>query len=252
MAAGTGQETAELPLFYQRPAPISKERHGGKHMKAASSYAFAAATNAVPLVMQEMALAAKSYPIVFTPGSPTTPVAVLGVRRQENLFLEDDGRWQAGHYVPAYVRRYPFVFTNSPNSDQLVLCIDEASERLSDTEGTPMYQANEPSEDLQTSLKFCEEYQRQLIVTKNFMADLELQDLLVDKEMTFNTATGTSYRLSGFRMIEESRFNELPDGIILDWRERGWLGFIYCHLISTSNLMQIGERAAQRDAGKTD
>ena len=167
---------------------------------------------------------------------------------RQNLFLEADGRWQAGHYVPAYVRRYPFIFTNRPDSDQLVLCVDEASERLDETEGKPMFQDGQPSEDLQTSLKFCEEYQRHLAITQAFVADLERHDLLVDKEMTFNTTTGTAYRLSGFRMIEEERFNALSDDIILDWRKRGWLGFVYCHLISTSNLMLIGERAEQKDA----
>ena len=98
-------------LFYSQPEPLSAEAHGKLGVTPADKpYAFVAQTNVVPLTVTEFAPAALSYPVIFV-GDAKQPVAAMGLNAAENLFIED-GDFRPDAYIPAYVRRYPFVFAN--------------------------------------------------------------------------------------------------------------------------------------------
>ncbi|MCG2839879.1 SapC family protein [Sandaracinobacter sp. RS1-74] len=126
-------ETAELtpaapllPLYYRLPQLLHGDVHAGWRLKD-SDASFAAETPFVPIVASELAEAARSYPVVFAADSGQR-IAVLDLERV-NLFLED-GRWAAGHHVPAYVRRYPFTFVQIYGRDGVSLAIDAGSQRV--------------------------------------------------------------------------------------------------------------------------
>src|SRR5690606_28098377 len=114
-----------LPLFYREPLVLNSEAHASWRLTDGDT-GFAADTPYVPIVLGEIAEASRCYPIVFAGGTPL-PVAVLGLSEGENLFMEDRA-WANDHYVPAYVRRYPFGFVTIPNSDRFALALDTASE----------------------------------------------------------------------------------------------------------------------------
>ncbi len=236
-----------LPQFYQRPQPLTKERHSGKSIRLRRDYGFAGTANAVPLNVEEFPLASKTYPIVFAGEDPPMPVAILGVKEGQNQFVDEDGAWTSGAYIPAYVRRYPFIFSDVKNSSELVLCIDEASDILEDSAGRPLFVDDEPSEPIKQMLDFCTAFQRQHAITRQFMEDVAKHNLLAPKEMTFTADSGPRYALGGFQLIEEEAFNALPDEVFLDWRRRGWLVLVFCHLLSVSNMAVLGERAARLD-----
>ena len=101
------QEAARtLPLFYRQPVILRFDQHRGKAIKPANGYGFSANTLAVPLMLGEFAHAGRHYPIVFAQNEQPAPVAMLGLREGQNLFLEPDGSWRNSAYVPAYLRRY--------------------------------------------------------------------------------------------------------------------------------------------------
>src|SRR5690606_12996331 len=114
--------SSALPLFYEQPQAMQPGLHGKLSIVKQTGYAFAARANSVPLVSGEFATACRHFPIVFTDGQQPAPVAVLGLRGQENLFVDGDGQWRANTYIPAYIRRYPFIFLE--NADQFTLCVD--------------------------------------------------------------------------------------------------------------------------------
>ncbi|HAX92008.1 MAG TPA: SapC family protein, partial [Rhodospirillaceae bacterium] len=120
----------EMPMFYSSIRPLDMEKDGGMFVSAPKNFNFAAKTNAVPLLVDEFPMAAAHYPIVFAAGDSPVPAAVVGVSNDTNLFLDDNGQWLGGSYLPAYVRRYPFLLMDDPNQKQYVLCIDETSEML--------------------------------------------------------------------------------------------------------------------------
>jgi hypothetical protein len=51
--------------------------------------------------------------------------------------------------------------------------------------------------------------------------------------------------LRGFDVVDEAKFNALPDELFLDWRRRGWVHLIYCHLMSMGNWARLVDLAAK-------
>lgn len=77
-----------------------------------------------PAVIDEFVVASRHLPIVFVPtASKPTPVFLLGAQPGENRHVDPAGAWTGG-YVPAYVRRYPFIIGDNAGAEPLV-CIDE-------------------------------------------------------------------------------------------------------------------------------
>ena len=235
-------------MFYKNPQALTPERHTGKSIRAERNYRFATDTNSVPLNLQEFVIAGKTFPIVFTIEDPAIPVAVLGLGNQQNLFVDDAGNWVLGAYIPAYIRRYPFIFTTGTEEGQLVLCVDEDSEFVEEGDDRPLFVDGEPSDVLNEALQFCNDFQSQFEVTKAFVSEIDQHDLLVSKEMTYTSPEDKRYSLAGFRIIDEEKFNALDDDVFLEWRRRGWLPFLYCHFLSVSNLVVLGLRASQIDS----
>lgn len=236
-------------MFYRAPRPLDSRRHAGKRLRAVTDLGFARATNAMPLNGIEFLLAVKHYPIVFTASDPAAAVAVVGLRERENLYLRSDGSWEPGAYVPAYVRRYPFIFLEDRERGQFVLCIDEAAEALSEVEGELLFDGDQPGPAGTRARDFCTAFQGQNQATRAFADAVAATGLLVENRAQIVLKDGRAMGVAGFRVIDEAKFNALPDETILDWRRKGWLPLVYCHLISASNWANLVDRAAADPAG---
>lgn len=166
--------------FYANAVPLSRERHRDVHVAQGEGYAFARSINAVPLTLVEFPQAALEYPIVIAgEGETLAPFAVLGIEDRQNLFIDERGGWD-GRYIPAFVRRYPFVFARSEDGRNFTVCIDEAfvgvnregkGEALFDAEG-------ERTPYLEKVLAFLGEYQRQHVRSHQLCVRLEALELL--------------------------------------------------------------------------
>ena len=238
--ADSGDAQAEMPLFYSDPHALTVERHGAKAIATDANYSFARKTNSVPVTAMEFTRVMRNYPIVFTAGDPVVPVAVLGLRGTRNQFVSDDGVWREGAYIPAYVRRYPFILVESPDKLQYSLCIDEAAAHFAD-DGQALFEDGEPAEICKKALEFCSAYQGQHSFSLEFTATLEKYSLLVENRAAVTMASGENLSLSGFLVIDEEKFMGLPDDVFLDWRQRGWIPLVYCHLLSMGNWQTLSE-----------
>ena len=195
----------------------------------------------------ECSRAMQSYPIVFTTGDPVVPVAVLGLRGARNQFVEKNGSWRSGAYIPAYIRRYPFILMENPGRLQFTLCIDEASTLLVDGDVQPLFDGDTATETTDNALQFCSAYQGQHAFTLEFTAALEKYGLLVENRASVALKSGEQLSLSGFRMVDEEKLTALPDDIFLEWRQRGWIALIYCHLLSIGNWQYLVEQRVVSD-----
>ena len=246
-AAKADSEGVRWPLFYNMPVPLSLERHADKSINLERRFGFAANTNMVPVNMQEFSRVAISYPIVFTESAPASAIAILGLRQGQNLFVDDAGAWDGGVYVPAYVRRYPFIFSTGQEDEQLVLCVDEADALIVDGTGAEntqaIYDGEEASETVKKMLEFCAAFHRQSLATREFVDELENRDLFRPGTVTITNESGEQFNLRGFRMVDEAKFNALPDEAFLEFRRKGWLHAITSHLVSVQNLAALGFRS---------
>src|SRR5579862_1809920 len=167
-------------LIYESVVPLSAARHGDSSVEIAGHYEFSGEVNSVPLMAVEFPYAAAEFAVVFAGNDGNLmPAVILGVRRNENLFVSSENLWEA-KYIPAFVRRYPFVFSTSPDGNQLILCVDEAFAGFNrEGRGERLFGDDaKPSAYLDTVLKFLQEYQAQFRRTQAFCNKVKELDLL--------------------------------------------------------------------------
>lgn len=235
-----------LPLFYKSPRVLTPAAHGNCSLRASNDFRFAADTNAIPLVAEEIALAARHYPVVFSDEATPHPVAILGLRGQRNLFVDSDGRWRAGSYVPAYVRRYPFIFLENESRAELTLCVDEAADAFGEGQENPLFDAaGEATAFTRGVLGFCRDYHAQHLLAAELGRMLAQTDLLIEHRADVTLNDGQCLSLSGFKVIDSKRFDQLPDETFLAWRHKGWLPLIYSHFFSIGAWSALIDRVVE-------
>ncbi|ACI97804.1 SapC family protein [Rhodospirillum centenum SW] len=220
---------------------VSADAHGRKRLKPVTDYSFAATLTAFPLTVPEVMVAAAEYPIAFTKNADSLePSALLSLGSSRNLFVDANGRW-LGNYIPAIIRRYPFVIGQVPEENNLALCIDESSGLLSETEGEPLFTDDlKPSQTLAKAIQFCNEMESARGATLSATAAIAEAGLI--QPWPLKIQQGSSVReISGLFKIEKSAFFSLPDDIILRLRANGGLTLIYAHLVSVNRLQALAK-----------
>lgn len=248
-------------LFYNNPEPLNVEMHGALGVNRTDKpYAFVARTHVVPLTVTEFAAAALSYPIVFV-GESKTPLAVMGLNEGTNLFVSPEGEFRAEAYIPAFVRRYPFVFANDEGNERLILCIDRKASFISDKPEVPFFENGQPSPYTQNAMQFCNEFEGERRRTESFVQLLKDLDLFEVREAVFTPTNpdgtqGEPQKLADYFCVSEEKLKALPTDKYIALRDNGALGQIYAHIVSLlgwDKLIALAfDRAAreQRTAGK--
>ena len=213
---------AALPLFYKSPVPLDAKEHKDWGLKKNFGFGFTEAVNAVPINLIEMPQVCHFYPIAFSPDGHATPVAILGLRDNENLFLKEDNTWEVATYIPAYIRRYPFIFSELPDKDQLTLCVDDNADVIEKKSQQAFFDKDAKPTDLaNNALEFCKSYHAAAQQTLEFGKALAESGLLVDREAQINVAGNKRINFSGFKIIDENKFSELDEKTFLEWRAKG-------------------------------
>jgi len=248
--AGKGEAPVRgsLPLFYSRPEALTADRHANLGLKKDSGFAYSASTNSVPLNLVEFVAAMKSYPIVFVGEEAVTPVALLGIRTAQNLFVDGDGLWEADCYVPAYVRRYPFIFSDIPGREGFALCVDRGAASVVEEGGDPFFADGQPTELVDRALEFCRAYQQHHNATQELCREIIANDLLADRQATVALRSGERLSLGNFKVIDEQKFNALADETFLEWRRKGLVPAVYWHLASLANWNTLAARGNKEKA----
>ncbi len=244
-------DNVSLPLFYNDLVLLSSQEHGNWKSRATDKATWLANVNTVPLTVEEFPLAQRNFPIVFTAGENPFPIALMGLNEGVNVFVEDDGNVPQPVYIPAYVRRYPFLLARvQPDSEEMSLCVDPTSDLVGELdEGQPLFDGNEPSESCRATLQFCEQFEIAGQKTASFMAELEKHSLLMDGELNIDVGNGQPFNYRGFRMVDENKLRELRGDILRNWNQSGLLALIYAHLFSLDLVRDIFGRQVEQGKG---
>lgn len=232
-------------LIYEKAAPIRRDTHADVCVAAGAGLGFARGTNSVPLLAVEFEAACRDFAIVFAGDENSVlPAALLGLAEGQNSFVDAEGGWSAG-YLPAFFRRYPFVFADGPEQS-LTLCIDEAfegvnregrGERLFDSEGNR-------SRYLEEVLRFSATYQRGFERTRLFCDKLLRLGLLEPAQARFASPEGQTATLAGFQVINRARLKAISETDLKEMFALDELELCFLHLASLPNINRIARLSA--------
>ena len=241
------QAQTSMPLFYRNPEPLDAEKHRKLALKKNFGLGFTTNVNAVPITMIEMPQICHFYPIAFSPDANATPVAILGLKDNENLYVDKKGEWEQNAYIPSYIRRYPFIFSEHPDSDQLTLCIDTDKSIVEENGEQRFFTDDGEATTLaKNALEFCKSYHAAAHQTAAFGQDMLKAGLLVERSAEIMVPGGKEINFSGFRIIDEAKLAEIDDATFLDFRKKGWLPFIYAHLFSGAQWQKLSALLGKR------
>jgi hypothetical protein len=248
----TGAPNQSLPLFYHTIEPLNATQHGKMHIRPIEKSATIGRTHAIPLTVDEFGLAQRHYPIVFSIGENPVPLALMGLNEGVNVFVDDEGKLNGEFYVPAYVRRYPFMLARlQPEAQELSLCFDPTSELVGEfEEGAALFDDGKPSEATNAILKFCEEFELSAQRTLAFVKELEEADLLMEGEVSIQPeGQEQPFVYRGFRMINEEKLRELRGDELRKMNQNGMLPLIMAHLFSLQLIREIFGKQLQQGKG---
>ena len=243
---------ANLPLFYRNLMPLSSNLHGNYKTRQSESAPFLANAHAVPITVDEFVSCQRFFPIVFSIGENPVPLALMGLNEGVNVFLDDDGKLLGETYVPAYIRRYPFMLARtSPDAEELSLCFDPDSGMVGEyEEGNPLFENGQVSETTNAILKFCEEFELSAQRTNAFMQELQASGLLMDGEASVQvTGMEQPFIYRGFQMVNEEKFRELRGDELRKMNQNGMLPLVMAHLYSLALVPEIFSKQLRQRKG---
>ncbi len=238
-------------LIYDDVQPLSSEAHR-QWALSVTDHNYVSELNSVPLLASEIPFAAAEFPVIFSATKTEgeyLPLAVMGLRDKQNLMLGEDGMMST-RYIPAFIRRYPFVFANTADGN-LTLCVDEKS-RFWDKkgkEGKRLFDDNgEQSEYLKQVLEFLKDYQQRTETTRLFCKRLHELKLLepVEANIKFKEHADKNFNVTGFLMVKREKLKEMKDADVLELFSKDALELLYAHMHSMDNFNGLINRMAAR------
>jgi hypothetical protein len=242
----------QLPLLYNGLEPLSSNLHANYKARSSESLPVLAKVHAVPITIDEFATAQRHYPIVFSSGDAPVPLALMGLNEGVNVFVDDEGRLLGEVYVPAYLRRYPFMLAKlREDADDLSLCFDPQSGVVGDYEdGTPLFDNGQPSETTQAILKFCEEFEISAQRTAAFVNELKEAEMLIDGEASVQPqGSEQPFVYRGFQMVSEEKLRELRGDTLRKMNQNGMLHLMMAHLLSLALVPELFGRQLRQGKG---
>ncbi|HKY94636.1 MAG TPA: SapC family protein [Kiloniellales bacterium] len=244
---------APLPLLYNSLEALNTGQHGKMKLKKAYTLPQVGKTHAVPVTVEEFAVVQRHYPIIFSAGDSPIPLALLGLNEGVNTYFDEEGRpLDRNSYIPAYLRRYPFLLAKlRPDTDELSLCFDPTAGAVAeDADGAALFDGDQPSETTKNILAFCEQFETAGQRTQAFMEDLQKSGLLMDGEVAIQPeGSEQPFLYRGFRMIDEEKLRNLGGEELQRMNQNGMLPAIYAHLFSLSQVRDLFARQVQQGKG---
>ncbi len=242
-------QSASLPILYSDLVPLNSQQHSSFRLRPAEAAPFLAKYHAIPLTVDEFVAAQRYMPIVFSSGAESVPLALMGLNEGVNTIVDEDGKLRGSAYVPAYVRRYPWMLAKlRPDSDELSLCFDPTGETIGAfDDGEPLFDGDQPSKLTKDILGFCEQFEQAAARTSQFIKDLADMDLLMDGEVSIQMpGNDKPFVYRGFKMVNEEKLRDLRGDTLRKINQNGMLPLIHAHLFSLQLMRDIFQQQIEQ------
>lgn len=190
------------------------------------------------------------YPIFFIKNPQTAkflPVSLFGFKNDENLFLSEQG-WDAG-YIPLMIQRQPFmigrqtVTEDGQEKEHRVLTLDIDHPRVNKEEGHALFlEFGGNSEFLDRAADMMETIHHGVEDSENFVNMLTEYELLEPFTLDITLNDNSKNEMVGFYTINEEKFKQLDDDVVVKLHNQGYLHAIYMTLASHGNIRELINR----------
>ncbi len=220
---------------------IDPENHKRLRLRPAKDFHFAASLTSAPLSATEVTAAARHYPVVFPAEGKVLPIALLSLKEGENAYVDSAGKWRVP-YVPAHVRRYPFILADTDDPDKFIVALDRDAPHFRTGKGDPLYGKNgEMTPALTQAIEFLKQFQGEAVATEKLVQPLVEMDVLTMQRIDITKADGGKSSFDGVRAVDMERLNKLDDATLAEWVRNGLMGLIHAHLASLGNFNMLAE-----------
>ncbi len=203
---------------------------------------FAADVPTAPLAASELTQAMRHFPIVFSTDDPMVPVALMSLKQDTNAFVDSAGTW-LGEYLPAHIRRYPFILGHMDDPETFTIMFDTDAPEINTMTGSPLYEENgEMAPALKQVVEFLQAFQNELTTTEQLIKPLIEKDVLTMQTISVNRPDGSAWKFEGVRAVDGDRIKALDDATVAEWVRTGLMAIVYAHLHSLENIRYMAER----------
>lgn len=196
----------------------------------------------------------KEYPIYFQKDSETgefQAVALFGFQSNQNLFLDNSSSGWDAYYIPALIRREPFLIGFQPGKEvdeqTPKVMIDMESPRISKgQDGEPLFReggGNSPL--LEETTKLLRLIHDGMVASKNMFAALSALELIEPFTLDIKFDDGTPLKVTNYYTINQEKLYSLDDQAVANLHRTGHLQLAYLVLASLGNVRRLIERRNQ-------
>lgn len=206
---------------------------------------FGDAVNQVMVLPTEFEAVQREFAIVLRPdaSSKLRPVALLGLAKDENLFLDPQHGWTSTH-VPALLQRGPFSIAAPEQADaEPMIRVDLDHPRASRTEGTPVFL---PHGGHTRYLEQMTEVLRAIYIGYHLLdpmvAAFDAAGLLQPINLELAVSEGQVYAVSDAVTIDRARLAALTGAELEALHRAGFLQSAFLIAASLGNVQRLVER----------
>ena len=247
------QPPSNMPLLYNALEPLNRNVHANYKVRRLTGLDRVSSNHAIPVTVDEFSIVQRHFPIVFSSGDNPVPIVLMGLHEGTNTFFDEKGVAREQQiYIPAYLRRFPFVLAKlRDDSDELSLCFDPTAGAVGEfDEGEALFVDGEPSEATKAILQFCEQFEQSGHRTQAFMNELKESGLLMEGEVAIQPeGTEQPFIYRGFQMVDEEKFRNLRGDELRKLNQNGALPLLMAHMFSLSVIREIFARHVQQGTG---
>ena len=230
--------------MFKTPEPVNPEKHARLKLSGVPNYRYAAAEIVTPFVSGEMWQVAREFITVFPLQAEALPLAILGTETGVNSYVGTGNPPWWGRYVPAHLRRYPFILApraadagDAADQQRFTLCLDAAAPQLNATEGRPLFNDDgQPSELLLEVEQALTGLQQDLALTQALVKQIDAAGLLVEHTLAVQRNGREPVAFNGFRVVDQAKLRSCAPELLAALARTGALDLVYAHIGSLSNV----------------
>lgn len=228
--------------MYRSIMPLSR---GGETLgiEWEPGFAFARGHERVEIGMSECLEAAAAMPLALVRDGEQGAfrvVAVMGVEENDNLLVDEEGRWHAG-YTPSALRLYPFTLTGPGNGAEPELAYDASCGMVHPGGSRPLVENGEATELTTRLLKALRWLEEERMAARIAAQSLEVAGVLGPWAPDI-TLHGETLQPQGLYGVDQKALAGLRGPMLEALNDAGGLLLAHAQLVSMNNFPFLGRR----------